>query len=267
MWPFSSGKKRMYNAAGVETKWPGEAIAAPPVAPRPIVTPGNTTIHNHAPNHLLDIVGGAIAALIVLVALFFALVGLFYLMESRDPWKDAANLVVYGSLIAGTLYLLTWRLAYYFDGWLNFKIEIAREMTRREEVRLLAAQTALDPGRMNESDFEFARVILAVMMIAYDWLEKEKRHQFPARWRPWSKTEVLKTAGRIGIKITQDKALSVAKWLAGEGIITAADSGQITPAYSTLSSVRAHLDNKYGKPIVIVSPTLRDNRGFKFHED
>jgi hypothetical protein len=241
------------------------AVAPAPAVPaRPIIQPGNTTVHHHGPNWIGIIIGSTLAALLILAALWFALVYLFYQIGSPNPWRDAAGLVIYGGLIAAGLFLLSWRAGPFFDSWLAYKSEVQKEITRREEVKLLAAQTTLEPGRMNEADFRFARVILAVMMIAYDWLETNNLPRFPRRWRPWSKTETLKTAEKIGIEITQDKALYVAKWLAEEGIITSPDSGQIAPAFPTLSSVRAHLDNKYGKPIVVVSPTLRDNRGFKF---
>jgi hypothetical protein len=229
-----------------------------------IPTPGPTTVYHHAPNWFLIILGIPLAAAGILALLWGALWFLFSQMGAVDPGHSAASLVIYGGLIAAGLWFLSFLFAPYFESNQSFKLEIAREITRREEVKLLAAQTTIEPGRMNEADFRFARVILAVMMIAFEWLEKEKRRTFPARWRPWSKSSTLETAEKIGVNITQDKALSVAKWLADEGIITAADSGQVAPAFPTLSSVRAHLDNKYGKPIVVVSTHLRDNRGFKF---
>ena len=229
-----------------------------------IPAPGLTTVHNHAPNPFWDYAGKVFYILAVLTIIWIALCFLFWQMGSYSPGQDAAQVVIYGGLIAGGMWFLSFLFNPYFESGLSFKLEFEKEITRREEVKLLKAQTTIDPGRYNEDDFRFARVVLAVMMTAFDWLEKEQRDSFPARWRPWSMSSALETAGRIGISITQDKALSIAKWLADEGIITAADRGQIAKSYTTLSSVKAHLDNKYGKPIVVVSPTLRDNRGFKF---
>lgn len=250
--------RRKYNntAAG--------AIPAPAGQARPILQPGPTTIHNHGPNWIGIILGGTLAAMLILAGLWLGLVFLFYQMGAVNPWRDAAAFVIYGGLIAGGLWFLSFLIGPYFESNQSFKLEIAREITRREEVKLLSAQTAINPGRYNESDFEFARVILCIMMNAYEWLEKQKRDNFPGQSRPWSMDKSKEVADKIGVKMSQDKANSVSVWLFEEGIITAPERGQITPAFPTLSSVRAHLDNKYGKPIVVVSPTLRDNRGFKF---
>lgn len=252
---FGRSKREMNNAAS----------AAIPQA-RPIVPPGPTTIHNHSPSRFWDYVGMAVAAIIVLAACGAALWFLFSQLGARNPGESIAQLVIYGGLIAGGLWYLSFLFNPYFEKIQDFKLEIEREMTRREELKLLAAQTSIEPGRMNEEDFKFARVILAVMMSAFDYLETNQLAEFPRRWRPWSKTSTLETAEKIGVAVTHTQALEVAKWLATEGVITSPDGGQISKRFPNLSSVRAHLDNKFGKPIVVVSPQLRDNRGFKFTE-
>lgn len=229
-------------------------------------TPGPTTIHNHSTSWPGVIFAGFLCAVALLPLTWYILVFLFDQMGSANPRKDAAFWIVAILFAIIGIYLLNWFLPRYIDSWFNFKLEVEKEVTRREEVRLLAVQTAIEPGRMNEADYEFARVVLAVMQNAYSFLDRQGYVTFPGRARPWSKSAVLETADKIGIKITQDRALSVSKWLADRGVITSPDLGQIAPAFPDLSNVRAMLDREFGKPIQLVSPTLRVNRGFKFTE-
>lgn len=251
------GRKREMNNAA--------SAAIPQV--RPIVPPGPTTIHNHSTNWFSIILA---AFLCVVGGLLLAWLALQFLMSqigSTNPGRDAAYLVLYGAGIFAAVWLLSRQAGPIVATVLDYRLDVQRELTERERVKLLAAQTSLEPGRMTEEDFKFARVILAVMMSAFDYLEANQLSEFPRRWRPWSKTSTLETAEKIGIAVTHIQALEVAKWLATEGVITSPDGGQISKRFPNLSSVRAHLDNKFGKPIMVVSPTLRDNRGFRFTEE
>ena len=241
-------------------------VAAGAVAPgsRPIVTP-QTTIHNHGPNWLLIILGIPVGAALVMALLWAALWFLFDRMGADDPSYAAASLVIYGGLIAAGLWFLSFLLNPYFESNQSFKLEFERELTRREEVRLLAAQTTLEPSRYTEADYDFARVVISVMANAYNWLEKEEYTAFPGRWRPWSLSSSKKTADEIGVKISQDKANEVSKWLHERGVITDPVNGQITNKFPNLTNVKVLLDNEFGPGVIRqVSPTIRQNRGFKF---
>jgi hypothetical protein len=249
-------KRNLNNSATAVA--PGSAGPA-----RPVIQPGPTTVHHHGPNWFLIILGVPVAAAITLGVFWGALWFLFGQLGSINPSQDAAALVIYGGLIAAGLWFLSFLLNPYFESLLGFKLEVERELTRRVEANLLQAQTTIDPGRYNEADYDFARVIISVMANAYSWLEKEEYKTFPGRWRPWSLSSSKKTADEIGVKISQYKANEVSKWLFDRGVITDPVSGQIAGAFPTLSSVKAMLDNEFGRPIHQVSPTLRDNRGFK----
>lgn len=248
-------KRRLNNTAA--------AIPAPAGQARPIVPPGNTTVHHHAPNRLWEIAGWTGAAILFLIFLWWALVELFRQMGAVNPGNAAAGLVIYGGLITGGLWFLSFLFDSYFERYLGFRVEIAKEMTERERVRLLAAQTSIDPGRYNESDFQFARVILACMMIAYKWIEEHNGAAFRGQWRPWSMRSAKETAAGIGIKLTDAQANGVSLWLHEHGVIDSPAGGQVTKTYPDLSNVRLLLDKEYGKPIQVVSPALRDNRGFE----
>jgi hypothetical protein len=247
-------KRRLNNTAG--------AIPAPAGQARPIIQPGNTTVHHHGPNWIAIIAGATLAIIVLLIFSWIALRFLFAQIGSRNPGADASGLVIYGGLIAAGLFLLSWRAGPFFDSWLAYKTEVQRELTRREEVKLLAAQTTLEPGRMNEADFQFARVILAVMMIAYKWIEQHNGGQFRGQWRPWSMRSAKETAAGIGIKLTDAQANGISLWLHDKGVIDSPSGGQVTKTYPDLTNVRLLLEKEYGKPIQVVSPALRDNQGY-----
>lgn len=234
--------------------------AASSTLPRPIIPPGPTTIHNHGTSWPGIIAVCYLCALALLPVGWWSLVFLFEQMGGTK--KEAAQLVVSFPVLFFAGWLLKWILLAFLDTSNSFKLEVERELTRREEVRLLAAQTTLDPGRMTEADYDFARVILAVMMRAYDLLA-EGRDRFRGRYRPWSLASSLEAAEKIGVKISQDKANRVSFWLTEHGVITDPDTGQITPAYPDLSNVRALLDKEFGKPIVVITPAIRSNAGYK----
>jgi hypothetical protein len=219
-------------------------------------------VHHHGVNWPLVVLVAFGCFVLLGPALWFALVYLFGQLGSRTPEQDAAGLVIYGGLAAAFLLFVSWRVGPFFDSWLSYKTEVQREITRREEIKLLATQTALDPGRMNEANFQFARVILAVMMIAYDWLADHNGGPFRGQWRPWSMRSAKETANGIGVKLTDAQANGVSLWLHDKGVISSPAGGQITITYPDLSNVRLLLDREYGKPIQVVAPALRDNRGY-----
>jgi hypothetical protein len=248
-------KRSLNNSATAVA--PGSTVPA-----RPIIQPGNTTVHHHGPNWFLIILGVPVATAITLGVFWVALWFLFWQLGSQTPEQDAAALVIYGGLAVAFLLLVSWRAGPFFDSWLAYKTEVQKELTRREEVKLLAAQTTLEPGRMNEADFQFARVILAVMMIAYDWLAAHNNIPFPGRWRPWSMRSAKETANGIGIKLTDAQANGISLWLHDKGVIDSPSGGQVTKTYPDLTNVRLLLEKEYGKPIQVVSPALRDNQGY-----
>lgn len=235
---------------------------APTVVPP--AHPGPTTIHNHSTGWPAIIAVSFACALVLLPVAWWILVFLFDQMGSRNPGREASVLIVSIPLVLAAGWLVKWLILSIMESWLNFRLEIEKEITRREEIKLMAVQTTIEPGRMNEDDYNFARVILAIMMIAYSWQKKNKRTTFPGKWRPWSMRSAIETANGIGVKLSQDRANSVSVWLHQKGVITSPEGGQITKTYPDLSNVRAMLDKEFGKPIRVVAPALRDNRGFEF---
>jgi hypothetical protein len=242
-------KRKMSNTASAAVEMP--RVTAP------------TTIHNHGTNWPMIIITGVGCALLSLPILWVFFVYLFQQLGYNQPQRVAAWWI----LAVPIFLIIVWAVGWLADRILSevreIVVETQKEVTRREEVRLLAAQTSIDPGRMNEADYEFARVILAVMMIAYEWQKVNQRLEFPGRWRPWSMRSAKETAKGIGIKLTDAQANGVSLWLHNHNVITSADSGQITKTYPDLSNVRLLLEKEYGKPIVVVSPALRDNRGYE----
>jgi hypothetical protein len=243
-------RKNLNNTAAANT------IPMPPVG-------GNTTVHHHGTNWPMIIITGVLCALFSLPVLWLFLVYLFRQLGYNQPQQVAAWWILAIPIFLIAVWAVGWLLDRILSEVREIIVEVQRETTRRVEVQLLAAQTSIDSGRMNEADYEFARVILAVMMIAYEWQKVNGRSDFPGRWRPWSMRSAKETAKGIGIKLTDTQANAVSLWLHNHGIITSADSGQIEKNYPDLSNVRALLEKEFGKPIVVVSPTLRDNRGFE----
>jgi len=246
---FSRKQSKMNNAA----------VGA---LPHPIVQPGPTTIHNHSTSWASIIAVSVACALAILPVGWFALVFLFDRMGAADPEKEAAFWVV---IIPGLFiisWLVKWLILAVMDSWFSFSLEVQKEVTERERIKFQAAQVSLDPGRMNDEDYQFAKVILAVMMTAYRWQENSGRSTFPGKWRPWSLNSALETAETIGVKITRNQANEVSKWLHSHGIITSPDGGQIAAKYPDLSSVRAMLDREYGRPVQVVLSPTSDNSGY-----
>jgi len=198
---------------GRKTKMNNAAAMSIPSGPRPIVQPGPTTIHNHGVSWAGIIATAFVCALLLLPVFWYVLVFLFDKMRARDPESDAAFwIVIFPALFIGG-WLLKWLLLAFMDSWFGFRLEIEKEATERKRIELLAVQTTIEPGRMNESDFEFARVILAVMMTAYGWQESSSKTAFPGKWRPWSMRSTLETANGIGIKLSHERANEVSVWL------------------------------------------------------
>lgn len=242
---------------GRKQKMNNSAAGVLPPGARPIIPPGQTTIHNHSTGWASIIAVSVICAVALLPVGWFMLVFLFDRLGYINPEREAAFWLVAVPLVTLAVWLVKWLVLAVMDSWFSFSLEVQREVTERERIRLQAAQSTLDPGRMNEEDYKFARVILAVMMTAYQWRENSGRSTFPGKWRPWSLNSALEAADKIGVKLTRDKANEVSKWLHDKGVITSPDGGQITAKYPDLASVREMLDRKYGRPIqVLLSPTV-----------
>lgn len=230
-----------------------------------IEAPQSTIVHNY---NQISWPGIIVVAFICLLAVFpvlwWILVFLFGEMGYYRPEKAAAEFVMIVVLLPLGFGIL-WFAAHIVSGFLNRIFLHSEEMERirleLEKTKLLAASAAIEPDRMNRTDYDFAKVIVAVMMSAYEWREKNGA-TFPGRWRPWSLDSSLQTARKIGVKITNDKANEVSKWLYDRGVITSPDGGQITNAYQDLLSVRTMINREFGRPIQVVSPTVIDNAGY-----
>ena len=228
--------------------------------------PGPTTIHHHGTNWPGIIFVGALCALASLPILWWFLVSLFSYLGSPRPEREVAFWLISIPIALVIGWFIKWLLISVLDTVLDYKLEVHKELTRREEVRLLAAQTTIDPGRMNEADYEFARLIVAVMEQAYSYLKANG--PFVGMSRPWSRRSAKRLADSLGIKVSEDKANEVGGWLRDRDIISGPLGGQINAGrYKSLSEVREVIDKEFGKPITInLSPPLRDNRGWQFTE-
>jgi hypothetical protein len=110
---------------------------------------------------------------------------------------------------------------------------------------------------MTDADYDFARVVLAVMTRAYDQLAKQGGAPFRGQSRPWSQSQSLSTAEEIKAKISGDKALEVGRWLEKHGVITQAERGQIiTRNFPDIASIKRVLDREYDKPIRLNNPPI-----------
>ncbi len=222
--------------------------------------PAHQTVHHHGVNWLAIIVGGILGIIIIPPVLWWFWVSLFASIGATEReaalWLIAVPIVFVGS------WLLKWLLLAVLDSWLSFRLEVEKEVTERKRVELLAIQSSIDPGRMTESDYQFAQVILATMNEAYGYLEKNK--VFKGRGRPWSIKSVLHTAKAMKVSLTQDKSGEVVRWLRSNDVVVGALDGQVnTGGYPDLGTIRALLDSKFGKPIVVNRfPPLRENWGY-----
>ena len=197
--------------------------------------------------------------------LWLSLVFLFDKLGSPDPDKAAAWLLIAlpltGLVAWGAVWALRQTVLAGVDRWLEFRLAVEQEMTARTKYQLLAASASVDVGRMNSADYDFARVVVAVMQKAFEFLEANQYTKFPAKWRPWSLRSSLETAEAIGVKLSQDKANAVSTWLYERGIIDQPDGGQITKRFKALVDVRRVIDAEYGKPIQIGQPVIDSQPG------
>lgn len=246
---FGRGKKQLKNTAA--------AVIEQPQQP--------AVVHNYNQVSWPGIIlVGFICLLMIFPVVWWMLVFLFDQMGYNRPEQAAAEFVMVVVLLP-LVGLGLWFIASIVGGFLNRLFIHNEEMERirleLEKTKLLAASATVEPDRMNRADYDFAKVIVAVMMSAYEWREKNGK-TFPGRWRPWSLDSSLQTARKIGVKITNDKANEVSKWLYDRGVITSPDGGQIADAYKDLLSVRTMINREFGRPIQVVSPTVVDNAGY-----
>lgn len=236
--------------------------AAANVLPPPV--PSNTTIHNHGIGWPMIIFTSVVTALLSMPVLWLFLVYLFSQLGYKRPQQQAAWWLLAIPIFLITVWILGWLTDKVLGGIKGIVIDVQKEITERKRLELAATQSLLDPGRMNEGDYQFAQVVLAVMNEAYNFLEKNKATAFKNRWRPWSINSTLDAAKALEITLTQAKAGQVVKWLRANDVVTGDGDGQINMAeYPDKGAVRALLDNKFGKPIVINKfPPLRDNQGY-----
>lgn len=245
------GKKRnMTNNAAI-------AIPAP--------LPGNTTIHNYSTNWAVIIFSGFVCLLVLFPVAWFVLVFLVEQIGFYQPEKIVAQLLFWFALILLGGWFLKWLLTDYFDKRYEFLKVKEEQITERERIKLLATQTSVDPGRMTESDFQFAQVILGCMIQAYG---DNGPIMFKGRSRPWSVRNVLSVAKELKLNISQDRAGEVSKWLRKHNVVRGELEGQLNMIkFPDLGKVRNLLDKEFGKPIVASSPILlRSNEGYEIIE-
>lgn len=237
-------------------------VAASPL-PLPMRPPSPTTIHQHSTNWPGIIAVSVLLAVGIMPVMWLFLVFLFDQLGSLNPAREAAFWVISVpfALVAG--WLIKWLLLAILDSVFSFRLEIAKEVTERKRIELLAIQSSVEPGRMTETEYQFAQVILAVMNEAYGYVDKHQA-PFKGRGRPWSVRSALDIAKGMGITITQDQAGQVVKWLRSNDVVIGALDGQVNVGqYPDLGKVRALLDSKFGKPITVTKfPPLRDNWGY-----
>lgn len=227
--------------------------------------PTNTTIHNHSTGWPMIIFTSVLCALLAMPVLWLFLVHVFGELGYRQPQRGAAFWVLAIPFFALSAWILGWLADKVLGSIWGIVVDVQKEITERKRLELLALQSSVDPGRMNEGDYQFAQVVLAVMNEAYNYLEKNKATAFKNRWRPWSLSSTSDAAKALGITLTQTKAGQVVKWLRANDVVTGQGDGQINmDVYPDKGTVRALLDKKFGKPIVVnkVAP-LRDNLGYR----
>ena len=226
--------------------------------------PSSQTIHHHGINWPGIILASIFSIILFIPILWLFWVNLFAYMGSRQPEREAAFWLILVPVVLVAGWLLKWILLAFLDSFFSFRLEIEKEITERMRVELLSLQTSIDPGRMTEADYQFAQVILVTMNEAYGYLEKNKAERFKGRGRPWSIKSVLHTARAMELPVTQDKSEEVGRWLRSNDVVVGALDGQVNmERYPDLGKIRALLDNKFGKPIVVNRfPPLRDNWGY-----
>jgi hypothetical protein len=236
--------------------------AAAGVFPRPPIQP--PVIHNHNQIPWPGIILALFACFLALLPiLWWILVFLADRLGYRNPEMAVAEFLIFLPFGGGGLWFVAWLIGSILSRLHDHDERMMALRIEMEKVKLLTAQSSIEPGRMTEEDFNFARVILAVMMAAYRWREDNQDAPFSGRWRPWSLDSSLDTAKRIKVNITRTQANTVSKWLHEKGIVTAPDGGQITRRYPDLASVRIMLDREFGRPIQVVSPTLATINGYE----
>jgi hypothetical protein len=223
---------------------------------------GPTTVHHHGVNWPLVVAVAFLCIILLGPAFWLALVFLLDRLGSTSPESHAAGLLIFTPLGFGVLWFASWIIGPHLDrhyAHLDFEAE---QKTERERVRLLAAQTTLPVARMTQADYEFAQVIVGVMMLAYD--DAGKLIVFKGRGRPWSINGALSVAKSVGVTISQDKAGEVQRWLRKHDIVVGALEGQVNSGFDNLSKVRAVIDKEYDKPILVTTAlsTLRENAGY-----
>lgn len=224
----------------------------------------NQTIHNHGIGWVGIILAGTAAGVFLMWVLWLFWVHLFAKMGSRQPEREAALWLILVPVVLVAGWLIKWVLLAILDSIFRYRLEIAKEVTERRRIELLALQSSVDPGRMTEADYQFAQVILAVMNETYAYTDKYKA-AFKGRERPWSIDGVVRIAKGMKISITQTRAKDVKKWLVDNGVVIGELDGQVNVGqYPDLGKVRALLDTRFGKPITVNRfPPLRDNWGYE----
>lgn len=232
-------------------------------SPLPSLPPGPTNIHQHSTNWPGIIIAAVLSTVAIMPVLWLFLVYLFGELGAVNPGREAAFWVVSIPFAFIIGWLVKWLLLAILDSLFRYRLEIAKEVTERKRIELLAVQSSVDPGRMTETDYQFAQVILAVMNEAYGYIEKYDA-PFKGRARPWSINSALEMAKAMDLTLTQDQAGQVVKWLRANNVVTGKLDGQVNVGkYPDLGTVRALLDNKFGRPITVTKyPPLHGNWGY-----
>lgn len=230
----------------------------------PAPPPNNQTVHHHTTNWPGVVFAVVVSGLISLPILWLFWVALFEQLGSTRPEREAALWAISILLLPVAAWLVKWLVLAILESLLNHRLEIEKEKTERLRIELLAVQSAIDPGRMTEADYQFAQVILAVMNETYNYIEKHKS-SFKGRERPWSIDSVVRMAKGMNIGITQVRAKDVKKWLVDNSVVIGELDGQVNVGqYPDLGKVRALLDKRFGRPITVSRfPPLRDNWGYE----
>lgn len=234
------------------------------ILPPPL--PHNQTVHHHTTNWPGVVFAVVVSGLISLPILWLFWVALFEQLGGTQ--REAALWAISILLLPVAAWLVKWLVLAILESLLNHRLEIEKEKTERLRIELLAVQSAVDPGRMTEADYQFAQIILAVMNETYNYIEKHKS-AFKGRERPWSIDSVVRMAKGMNISITQVRAKDVKKWLQDNGVVIGELDGQVNVGqYPDLGKVRALLDKRFGRPITVSRfPPLRDNWGYEHLRD
>lgn len=147
--------------------------------------PGPTHIHNHTPGAAGEVWARVLAAVVLIVLAWFALV---FLADQAGVYRPA-EFVAQGLFWLGGLAAIAWLLNHmlgdHLDRWYAHRETIEEQRTNQLRYRQLMINSAVVDSRRLGDDKRLAALIYQVMMDAYNQLPRNGK--FRKTERPWSR--------------------------------------------------------------------------------